>query len=101
MKKNLILLLFIPIAFTNCSSHKEDLKKSNIDTLIQKTDSAIEQSKKVNKKMDSVTIAIVEQTQKRFDDIKKENELIKKQNNTKSLTKIKQTIIHDTIFIEK
>jgi hypothetical protein len=44
---------------------------------------------------------IVEETQRKFNDIKKENELIKKKNSLKTFTKTNQKVVHDTIFIEK
>jgi len=101
MKKIIQLLVSIPILLTSCSNRQEDLEKCSIDTLIQKTDSAIEQSNKVHKRIDSITIVIVEETQRKFNDIKKENELIKKKNSLKTFTKTNQKVVHDTIFIEK
>jgi hypothetical protein len=101
MKKIIQLLVSIPILLTSCSNRQEDLEKCKIDTLIQKTDSAINQSNKIHFKIDSITTEVVRETHKRFNEIKKENELIKKKNSLKLFSKAKQIIVHDTIFIEK
>jgi hypothetical protein len=100
--KKFIFLLSIPIVLSNCSSRQEELKQCGLDSLIQKTDSAIHQSNKIHEKIDSITTNVVEETHKRFNEIKKENEGYKKINLLKKV-KMKSTtiVIHDTIFIEK